>query len=279
MRHVCGDKRIGMRISLCLLGALCLLAFFSSVCAASQARELWCASPWLASIARFIGGSYTEVKPLAGWDAQGKIVSQRKTPPAGTILALDPIDAQMRGLKADSPRVRLLYKKLPFPLGQRDAIFFDPSTLPFVAQRILNVLSSLDPENYGFYQRRLAEFQSRMESTIEVGRHLLPTSKILDLTGTVSPWIGASMEGVVRPPQDLWLSWTRGENLEALKSAVAEAVTRKWILLLDPWTPRAVASACEGVPRAVLLPAPEPNEEFFSYLQHLYLTIRESVKE
>ena len=119
--------------------------------------------PWLALIASFIGGPEVSVTPLRVWNANGDLVVAergkifREIPDGAKIIALDENDAKNSGIKSpEKYTVKYLYS--PFPVSTSS--LYDPSVIPFVAQRVLTALSEWDSQNYPYYQRRLAEFQS-----------------------------------------------------------------------------------------------------------------------
>ncbi len=222
---------------------------------------------------QFIVGTTLNVQPLSAWSAEGRLLSVRKPQAGTTVIALDPKDAARYGIGAGRSGLHLLYENLPVEENRRGSLFFDPSVLPFLSQKLLVVLCELKPENYAFYQRRLAEFQSRLESTLEVGRSLLPDVKALDLTGASGPWIRAALTGAVRPPENLWTAWEKGQRLEELTSALAEAKKRSWLILLDAWTSPRIRAKVLGQYENILIPAPAKDQDFFTYLHDVYLGI------
>ena len=152
--------------------------------------------------------------------------------------------------------------------------FFDPAMLPFVAQEIMKAVSKIDPESYAYYQRRLAEFQSRIDSAIGVGRHMLAGSgaKLLDLTGAEGVWIRSSIPGVVRPPDEVWNGWLAGDET-AMRAALDEASRRGWLLLLDPWTPEAIRAAAVAYPNRLTLAAPSGDGDIFVFFHDMLTMI------
>ena len=250
-----------------LLGLILLLA------SPAWALELWVTSPWLGLMARFIGGAHATVHSLRTWAEDGRLVGASRPSPAGLVVALDPGEAADYGLSAQRKNLRVLYRSLPFQGSRRQELFFDPAALPFVGQRLLIVFAKADPEHYGYYQRRLAEFQSRMESTLEVGRQLLPEVRLLDLTGLAGAWIRAAVPQGVRPPEPVWRRWEEGADGASLRASLDRAESRGWLILLDPWTPGPVREAAAGRKRVVHLPVPRNDQEMFLFYYDLYLTL------
>lgn len=251
---------------------LAALASFLWGSAPSLALEISTTSPWLTMMVRFIGGDYAKVQPLSVWNASGGTQAVRRYR-GGLVLALDDKEAKAFSLGSASSGLALLYKNLPIQAELRESIFFDPSKLPFLGQRILNVLSGVDPENYPYYQRRLAEFQSRLESTLEMGRHLLPAMGGLDLTGASGAWVRAAVPGIIRPPADLWALWKRGESLDSLAAALAEAQSRGWVVITDTWTPLPIRERASTYPKRIALAPLVVEADMFVYLNNIYLEI------
>jgi hypothetical protein len=222
---------------------------------------------------RFIVGSTVTVQPLSAWTETGALRSLRRVPQNPTVIALDPKDLARYNLKPGQSGFYMLYEKLPIGEEDKVSIFFDPSILPFLSQRALIILCKLEPENYSFYQRRLAEFQSRLESTLEVGRSLVGNIPILDLSGVISPWVRAASSRVVRPPDDLWVAWAGGGRAEELALALREASRRGWWILLDAWTPSNIRSQVMGIHKNIYIEPPDADYEFFSFLHDIYLKI------
>jgi hypothetical protein len=193
-------------------------------------------------------------------------------PQNSAVIALDPKDADRFGLVAGQKGLHVLYENLPIEESQRASLPFNPSVLPFLSQRLLIVLCELSPDNYSFYQRRLAEFQSRLESTVEVGRSLIHDIRLLDLSGSISPWVRSASENTARPPDELWNAWSGNTRTQELSMAVKEAENRGWWILLDAWTPAPIRARVSS-PKSVLIAPPETDYEFFTYLHDIYLQI------
>jgi hypothetical protein len=263
--------------------AMILLAIFISMTAVFSAPSLsMCAPardipsvyttlPWITSMARFIVGSTIDIHPLSVWNGTGALRNVRRVPNDGIVIALDPSDAQRYGLKPGRAGLFFLYENMPLPTEKRVSLSFDASALPFLSQRFLIVVSSLLPENYSFYQRRLAEFQSRMESTLEVGRSQIQGMEILDLSGAASPWVRAAALKAVRPPEYLWTAWTKGEHTRELSLAVDEAYRRGWWIVTDAWTPKHIQDAALRVTKKIYIAPPSDDQDFFVYLHDIYL--------
>jgi hypothetical protein len=255
-----------------ILSALVILRAAASFAAQAQpAPDVWVTQPWIAAMARFIAVSTLDVRPMCAWGGDGSLRVIRRPPRGASVIALDAKDADKYGLRNGRYGLHLMYERLPLADLYRNAIQFDPSMLPFMSQRLLVILSKLNPENYSFYQRRLAEFQSRVESTVEVGRSQIRGVKMLDLSGAVSPWIEAAATDAVRPPPEVWAAWVKGERADELLAAVTSAQNRNWWIVTDTWTPARIAAAAAGAPRKVKITPSDTNQDLFEYLQDIYL--------
>jgi hypothetical protein len=223
-------------------------------------------------MARFIVGTTMKIQPASSWAQNGALRNSRKPPGDATVIALDPLDAARLNLKPGQKGLYLLYDNLPIAGKDRGALPFNPSALPFLSQRMLIVLCKLEPEYYSFYQRRLAEFQSRLESAVEVGRSLIGDVPLLDLSGSTGPWISAAAKKTVRPPDDLWTAWSGSTRTPELTLTVQEAESRGWWTVTDAWTPAPIKSRATGS-RTLSIPPPAPDYDFFTYLHDIYLQI------
>ena len=266
-------KRINLKRSACALLAVLLLMLSAASGLTAEPKTVHTTLPWLTSMARFIVGSTIRIQPLSKWGPGGNLQSVRKPQSDSVVIALDPRDAAKHSLAAGRKGLHLLYENLPVADTKVGTLPFDPSVLPFLSQRMLIVISELEPGNYPYYQRRLAEFQSRLESTLEVGRSLVRDAKLLDLTGTASPWIQAATTHAVRPPDDLWAAWAAGGRLGELTSALSEANRRGWTVVIDAWTPAPVKSKIPENHKRVVLSEPAVDYDFFTYLHDIYLEI------
>ncbi|MDR1019719.1 MAG: hypothetical protein LBL73_03090 [Synergistaceae bacterium] len=243
----------------------------STAASMAETPSVYVTLPWITGMARFIVGSTINVYPLSAWNETGTLKNVRRVPGDAPVIALDPLDAKRYGLEAGRLGLYFLYENLPLPDEKRDSLQFDASALPFLSQRLLMVISRLRPDNYAFYQRRLAEFQSRVDSTLEVGKSQIRDMSILDLSGAVSPWVRAAAPGAVRPPEYLWEAWAKGDRLRELSLAVDEALRRGWWIVTDAWTPRYVLAASSDAPKNIHIDPPAADQDFFVYLHDIYL--------
>ena len=167
------------------------------------------------------------------------------------VIAIDARDAENFRIKRNSKDLRLLYEDVPMTREQLINAFFDPAMLPFIAQSVMRIMAEEDKGRYTYYQRRLAEFQSKIESTIDIGKHLLGSTKMLDITGAEGTWIRSSITGG-KAPASVWERWKAGTA--AVKAALDEAQRRNWLILLDPWTPEIIRAVATGYEYRMTLP-------------------------
>jgi hypothetical protein len=241
--------------------------------AAESPVVVYTSLPWLSGMARFIVGTTMKVQSASQWNAAGELRSSGRIPAGAKVIALDPQDAARLGPSRGDAWLRTLYDNLPIEDSVRGTLPFNPSILPFLSQRMLKILCEIKPDNYTFYQRRMAEFQSRLESAVEVGRSQIRELPMLDLTGSVSPWIHAASPAAVRPPEELWKAWAGSTRTPELAMAVKEAEARGWWILTDVWTPSPVKSRVASSAKHVAIPPPDADYDFFTYLHDIYLQI------
>lgn len=234
-------------------------------------------SPWTASIVNFIGGTNVKVRCIGNWDSSGGIRSISSPRADEIIIALDSAEAAALRINKNNPNLRLLYDNLALPPEQKYSAFFDPAMLPFIVQGIMKTLAEEDNQRYSFYQRRLAEFQSRIDSTVEIGRYMLEGLKLLDLTGAQGAWLRAAMPGAVRPPDSVWKEWLAGDT-SSIADALAEADRRGWLILLDNWTPKVIRNAAAAYEKRHTMSPPALNQDSFTFLHDIFITVAQRAR-
>jgi hypothetical protein len=251
------------------------LQVLSGTSFAAGRQDVWATTPLLALMVRFLGGIHISVHALSHYDDHGRLVRVKTKIPSETcVVALDKTEAVEFGLSEEYRSV-LLFERMPFLRKESDAFFLDPATMPALGQRVLISLSTFDAANYLYYQRRLAEFQSRLESTVGVGRQLLGETAILDLTSIFYLWMDAAAQRHIRPPTDLITLWQKEASLDVLEKTLAEAEKGGWIILYDPLTPTVVKERLLRSPNALLLALPDVDrvEDLFLFLYDQYLAV------
>ncbi|MBP9027671.1 MAG: hypothetical protein KBF46_00275 [Aminivibrio sp.] len=255
-----------------------LFSLFLLLVPASPAHswELYVSSPWLSTIARFIGGVNVSVKAVQEWNEEGipiRKIRSRNIPANSRIVALDAFEATSLGL--DEKRFTglfMLYGTVPFDRTRADYHFSDPSVLPFIAQRVLTALSQFDPGNYSYYQRRLSEFQTRLDSTVLVGRQLLKDYPVFDLSGGFSSMLSAA-GCTLLPGDEKVKTWSRGEDLQSLQAAVSDAVKRRIPVIVDPSTPKPVREALKGNKDVLFQGRPGQEQDLLLFFHDQFLLL------
>ena len=234
--------------------------------------------PWLALLASFIGGPEVNVTPIRIWNDKGDLVMAERGKilrdlPGGTkIIALDENDARESGIKSQNKfTVKYLYS--PFPVSTNS--LYDPSVIPFVAQRVLTALSEWDSQNYPYYQRRLAEFQVRLSSSILVGQ-VLKDMNIADFSGAAGVLLRAAGCKVERP--EGLEAWQKG-NFSGLREYLDETRSRGAAIIFDDDTPSALRRYLAGKPDVYKLERPSLESDYPSFLHEQYISLWQKITE
>jgi hypothetical protein len=248
----------------------------------SFAAEIVTISPWITVLTHFLGGIKVNVTPLSAWD-NGKVsrAKIRNTINSETyIIALDKSEITKIGLDPrDYKNARYLYEKAPFDESECDKYFGDPSVLPFIAQRLLPVLSSFDPENFSYYQRRLAEFQTRLSSTILAGRNLLKGQKVLDMTVSYGYFLIAAGCDVSKLDQEDVDEWVKQKQMEVLIEMVVKNQKENKLVIIDAAAPKTIRTALSSLPNIITLSRPPLDQDFLAFLHDQYLIIWNEIKD
>ena len=138
----------------------------------------------------------------------------------------------------------------------------------------MKIMANADKSQYSYYQRRLAEFQSHIDSTTDVGRYMVGKTKILDLTGAEGAWVRSAVASSIRPTQHQWNTWLQGDTSQ-LAAMLADAAKNGRIILLDTWTPSVIRAAALSYDNRVTLPTPSIGKDYFQYLHDIFITIRD----
>ena len=260
---------------------LCLVLLFAGQGKAdADVLNITVTSPWLAILVNFIGGRNTNVTPIQDWNDSGELVRRigarnlQSLPVEALILAFDYNDAREIGLPFDRhTNSRFLYNRMPLDSNNIDAYMSDPSVIPFIAQRVLIALAAWDPSNYPYYQRRLAEFQARLQSTTLAGRQMLKGQQIFDLTGHSSTLLMAARCVLIRPSDEEWAAWSAQREIRQLTDTVSRMTAERVITVMDHSTPRAIRNALSSDPAVFLIPRPRANQDYLAFLHDLYLSL------
>ena len=232
--------------------------------------------PWLALLASFIGGPEVSVTPLRIWNANGDLVMAergkvlRELEDGSKIIALDENDARASGINSPAKfTVKYLYS--PFPVSTSS--LYDPSVIPFVAQRVLTALSEWDAQNYPYYQRRLAEFQARLSSSVLVGQVLKDTN-IADFSGSSGILLRAAGCKVERPEEIE--RWQKG-NFSGLREYLEAAKNKGAAIIIDDDTPAVLRRYLSGRADVYRWERPSLETDYPSFLHEQYISLWQKV--
>ena len=237
-------------------------------------------SPWLAILVNFIGGVNVEVTSIQDWNNNGELTRRinargiQALPENSFIMAFDHNDARTVGLQPERhANFRTLYNRMPLDINRIDAYMSDPSVIPFIAQRVLTVLADWDPSNYPFYQRRLAEFQARLHSTVLAGRQMLRGQRVFDLSGHSRTFLQAAGCDIVRPSDEEWGAWSARRNMSQLTGAISRMTEERAVVVMDHSTPRAIISALSSNQSVFLITRPRIDQDYPAFLHDQYLSL------
>ena len=233
--------------------------------------------PWLALLASFIGGPEVNVIPIRIWNDKGDLVMAEKGSvlrelEEGTkIMAIDANDAAVSGLNDSRKKFSLRCLYSPFPANINS--LYDPSVIPFVAQRVLTALSEWDAQNYPFYQRRLAEFQARLSSSVLVGQ-VLREAAICDMSGSSGILLQAAGCTVIRPEE--LERWFKG-NFAGLREYLDSNRAKGIITLIDDDTPAALKRYLSGRSDVFRWLRPPLDTDYPSFLHEQYISLWQKI--
>ena len=278
-----------MRRSIRLAAALLLCAVLACAAAAApkiQAKKVLVLDPMLDLLVQFIGGPYVSTSSAQTWGARDQLVVSRarvmsaaamQTP----LIVLD--EKQYADFTGASRRKRGMTKaerERPlfclFPAGTRTVppvqFYGDPANLPFTAQKVMNALCAIVPERFGYFQRRLGEFNARLRSVLISGRKRFAGVRVLCLSEIYRQFFVASGAIVSSPtPGELYRirslaragGWRSGLSL-------AEPLRDGRLIVCDWRTESAVRRGLTAYAGAVYLHPPR-DEDLLFYIHHMIL--------
>ena len=248
--------------------------------AGAGVTEITVTSPWLALLVNFIGGVNVRVNPIQNWNDDGELVRRIRARNLQTlnqealIMAFDYRDAMSVGLPYEQYKnYRSLYEPMPLDENKLDIHLSDPSIIPFVAQRVLTALAYWDPDNYLYYQRRLAEFQTRLYSTVLAGRQILKDQPVYDLTGHSAPLLQAVGCRLTRPTADEWAAWSAWKDASLLTAVVSRMAAEKIPVIIDHSTPKAIRGMLRSNPAVFLFSRPKSDQDYPAFLNDQYISL------
>lgn len=258
-----------------LAASLAIIFFLTGAGHANDKLSVSVTHPWLALLASFIGGAEVNVTALRVWNNNGDLATAergkilRELPDASKIIALDENDARSAGVDGKKFTVKKLYS--PFPVDTSS--LYDPSVIPFVAQRVLTALSEWDSQNYPYYQRRLAEFQARLSSSILVGQ-ILKDTNVADFTGSAGVLLQAA-GCKIEKPEGLEI-WKKG-NFSGLREYLDEARNKGTAIIIDDDTPSALRKFLSGRSDVYKWERPSLETDYPSFLHEQYISLWQKV--
>lgn len=232
--------------------------------------------PWLALLASFIGGPEVNVTPIRIWNANGDLAMSergntlRNLEAGAKIIALDENDASDSGVK-DTRKYTVKYLYSPFPATIN--ALYDPSVIPFVAQRVLTALSEWDAQNYPYYQRRLAEFQARLSSSILVGQ-VMKDIAVSDMTGSAGVLLRAAGCKIERP--EGIEAWQKG-NFAGLREYLDDVRGRGVAVIIDDDTPAALRRYLSGRADVYKWERPGLDSDYPTFLHEQYISLWQKI--
>ena len=256
---------------------ICVIFFTGSAGYCDDKLNVAVTHPWLALLASFIGGPEVNVIPIRIWNDKGDLVPAdkgrvlREFEDGTKIIALDENDAAASGINASRKNLTVRYLYSPFPANINS--LYDPSVIPFVAQRVLTALSEWDAQNYPYYQRRLAEFQARMSSSVLVGQ-VLREATICDMSGSSGILLRAAGCTVDRP-KDLE-RWMKG-NFSGLREYLESNRAKGIVTLIDDDTPAALKRYLSGRSDVFRWVRPSLDTDYPSFLHEQYISLWQKI--
>ncbi len=256
---------------------ICVIFFTGNAGYCDDKLNVAVSHPWLALLASFIGGPEVNVIPIRIWNDKGDLVLAdkgrvlRELEEGTKVMALDENDAADSGLKDSKRKFAVRYLYSPFPVKINS--LYDPSVIPFVAQRVLTALSEWDSQNYTYYQRRLAEFQARLSSSVLVGQ-VLRDSTICDMSGSSGILLRAAGCKIERPEE--LERWMKG-NFSGLREYLESNRTKGIITMIDDDTPSALKRYLSGRSDVFRWVRPSLDTDYPSFLHEQYISLWQKI--
>jgi len=245
----------------------------------SEKPQIWVSNPWIAYITSFVGGEEIVVHPLSDWEGYSLCTEHFSLPSGGVIIVLDHKEAENIPIAYELQNVRYLFDHIPSLWGKANPMYLDPPTMSLLGQKVLITLSSLFPEHYVYFQRNLAEFESRIESTVDMGRKMLQSVKVVNLSGVYAFWIKAAAFQEIRPSREkmsLLIKTEEEEGGSLLIQTLETALLKGHLVITDQSMPIEFQEMIEQEKNGLVLsypPLSEPRRDFFLFLYEQYLTI------
>jgi hypothetical protein len=243
---------------------------------AEEKHHIWVVNPWIYYITSFIGGDEISVHPLFDWEKR-MLLSDKTTLPLGSIiLALDQREADEIPLAYELQNLRSLFRDIPALRGKTNPMYLDPPTMSLLGQKVLITLASLFPQHYIYFQRNLAEFESRLESTVDIGRKMLSPVRIVNFSGSYALWIRAASVQEIRPSAEKMSQIVKEEGRVLLLQTLETSLEKGHVVITDESMPLEIQEVIRQQRNGIVVPLPplfEDRGDFFLFLYEQYLVI------
>ena len=256
--------------------ALIILLIFCRVGHCEEKLKINITHPWLALLASFIGGSEVEIIPLRIWNQNGDLIISergkilRELEDGAKIIALDENEASETGITTPN-KFNIKYLYSPFPV--KISALYDPSVIPFVAQRILTALSEWDSQNYPYYQRKLAEFQARLSGSVLVGQ-VLKDITVCDMGESCGILLQAAGCKIERPEEIE--NWQKG-NFSGLREYLDKNKSQNIITVFDDDTPNSLRKYLSGRSDCYHWGRPTLEKDYPTFLHEQYISLWQKI--
>ncbi len=238
--------------------------------------QVWVVNPWIYHVASFIGGDEVSVHPLLDWRGEALFSEKTFIPPGGFVLALDQKEADEIPLAYELQNFRSLFRDIPVLRGKTNPMYLDPPTMSLLGQKVLITLASLFPQHYIYFQRNLAEFESRLESTVDIGRKMLHPVGIVNFSGSYALWIRAASLQEIRPSPEKMSRILKEEGNLLLGQTLETSLEKGHVVVTDESMPLEIQEIVKQQRNGIVLLLPpllEDSGDFFLFLYEQYLAI------
>lgn len=250
------------------------------------AKKVLTLDPMLEHLLRFIGGPYVNVVSAAYWNSLDQLTVRRSrvmnaSAMQAPLICLDrkqydDFSGAQRRRSGKSKAERARPVRCLFPDGTRTGtltqFYGDPANLPYTAQIVMNVLCELLPERFGYFQRRLGEFNARLRSVLISGRRLFAGVRVLCMSKIYRPFFAASGAVVSSPTfseQYRIRALARAESRQA--GLALGGLLRDGRLIVVDWeTDVSLRRGLTAFAGAVYLRPPR-DEDLLFYIHHMIL--------
>ncbi len=233
-------------------------------------------------VTSFIGGVHVDVESLTVRVNDDLVLSNDLNAYEGDIdiIALDFKEAGSMGFRDDNTtNIHFLYKNIPVPRDSVNSLFYDPAALPFIGQKVMNVLAELQPFNYPYFQRKLAEFRTRLQSTVLVGRKLLEGVKIFNVSMHGKYLLQAAGCEIKDVPENFFEMIESPESIDYYIEIFSQSQENGLLAVADVWTPKPIKDLIQEDNYGIILPEPRLENEIILYLHQQYLSVWDEMRQ